>query len=453
MKTLVSLEELKRLLDDEIVQRKEEGYDVAEVERRLSESDRKNTVELEGFWKELEGCHLRPDFHYNEPPDLKGIEAERPKEAQRLKARLSDDELYDKIYGGWLGRCAGCLLGKPVEGLRKEQIQKWLEVADAYPLEDYFPPILPLPDDSPKWLSERLSSIERSTRKTGRGVLLGQIDGMARDDDTDYTIMGLHILETHGFEFTTMNVGESWLYLLPYWRVYTAERVAYRNLVNGLLPPESATFMNPYREWIGAQIRADMWGYATPGRPYLAAEFAFRDARLSHVKNGIYGEMFVSAMVSAAFTTDDIDEIIDAGLSAIPKSSRLTEAVRDTLNWGREYDSWEDAWIKVMDKYGQYHSVHTINNAAIVVLGLIYGEGDYGKSISIGVMGGLDTDCNGATVGSILGVILGAKGLPEKWIVPLKDRIESFVIGYNGSRISELADRTFGLAKRSPGGS
>ena len=106
-----------------------------------------------------------------------------------------------------------------------------------------------------------------------------------------------------------------------------------------------------------------------------------------------------------------------------------------------------------MDKYGQYHPVHTINNAAIVLMGLIYGGGDYGKSISISVMGGLDTDCNGATVGSILGVILGGKGLPDKWIAPLKDRIESFVIGYSGSRISELADRTFRLAKRSSSGS
>jgi len=167
------------------------------------------------------------------------------------------------------------------------------------------------------------------------------------------------------------------------------------------------------------------------------------------VKNGIYGEMFVSAMIGAAFATDNINEIIDAGLSAIPNKSRLTEAARDTLNWCREYDSWEDAWVKVMDKYGQYHPVHTINNAAIVLIGLIYGGGDYGKSISTSVMGGLDTDCNGATVGSILGAILGAKALPHKWIAPLKDRIESFVIGYNESRISELADRTFRLAKKS----
>ena len=260
--------------------------------------------------------------------------------------------------------------------------------------------------------------------------------------------MGLHILETYGFNFTTMNVGESWLYLLPYWRVYTAERAAYRNLVNGILPPESAMYLNPYREWIGAQIRADMWGYVTPGGPEIGAELAYRDARLSHVKNGIYGEMFISAMISAAFATDSIDKIIEVGLSVVPRNSRLAEAVRDVVNWSREYSTWEEAWAKVMEKYGQYHPVHTINNAAIVLLGLIYGGGDYEKSIAISVMGGLDTDCNGATTGSILGVILGANALPDKWIKPLDGRTESIVTGYNGSRISELARRTLRLAKK-----
>jgi ADP-ribosylglycohydrolase len=244
-----------------------------------------------------------------------------------------------------------------------------------------------------------------------------------------------------------MNVGEAWLRLLPYLQVYTAERAAYRNLVNGLEPPETATYMNPYREWIGAQIRADMWGYVAPGNPELAAELAYRDANLSHVKNGIYGEMFVSAMISAAFATDDVEEIIKTGLAAIPKRSRLAEAINDVMGWSREYADWRGTWSKIIEKYGCYHFVHTINNAAIVAMGLLYGKGDYERSITISVMGGLDTDCNGATVGSILGVILGAKNLPEKWIKPLNNTVESYVVGYNNSRISNLAKRTFKMAK------
>ena len=433
----MQVRELEQLVKDEIKQKKEEGFDVSEIEKRS----------LEDILKALEDAPPRSDFLYVEPSGLEEIKAARAKELERTVISLSDDELYDKIYGGWLGRCAGCLLGKPAEGFTKEQIEQWLKIAGAYPLENYFPLIEELSENAPQWLKDRLSSIENMT-KMGMGVLSGQINCTARDDDIDYTIIGLHILENYGPDFTTKNVGETWLRLLQYWQVYTAERAAYRNLVNGLEPTETAIYMNPYREWIGAQIRADIWGYVTPGMPDLASELAYRDARLSHVKNGIYGEMFVSAMISAAFTTDDVKEIIETGLSAIPEKSRLTEAVKDVISWSKEFSDWKDAWDKIFEKYGHYHSVHTINNAAVVVMGLLYGGGDYEKSITISVMGGWDTDCNGATTGSILGVILGAEALPDKWIKPLNDRVKSFVVGYNDSRISDLAKRTLNMAKK-----
>ncbi|MEM2875838.1 MAG: ADP-ribosylglycohydrolase family protein [Candidatus Bathyarchaeia archaeon] len=422
--------ELEEIIKYEVAQRREEGYDFTKIEDRMLKTEKLSFSELRVLLKDLEKLPIREDYPYKELSDLREISMERLKEPERIKVDLSDDELYDRIYGGWLGRCAGCLLGKPVEGLKKEQIQEWLKMADAYPLRNYFPAI----PNPPKPLKE--------------GTLLGEINRMVRDDDIDYTIMNLHILETHGSNFTTMNVGESWLSMLPYLRVFTAERAAYRNLVNGILPPESATHMNPYREWIGAQIRADMWGYITPGMPNLGVEFAYRDARLSHTKNGIYGEMFVSAMISMAFTTENINRIIEAGLSAIPKNSRLAEAIRDVVTWSKESSDWEDTWNKVMEKYGHYHRTHTINNAALVLLGLIHGRGDYERSITISVMSGLDTDCNGATVGSILGIMLGAKSLPDKWIKPLNDRVESFVTGYDNSRISKLAKHTLKLAKK-----
>jgi ADP-ribosylglycohydrolase len=276
----------------------------------------------------------------------------------------------------------------------------------------------------------------------------GSIDGMPRDDDLDYTILGLHILEEHGAAFTTADVGTEWLTHLPYSLVYTAERVAYRNLVNELTPPETASHRNPYREYIGAQIRADIWGYTAPGLPEVAAELAHRDASLSHVKNGIYGEMFVAAMISAAFSTDDVREAIEVGLSEIPESSRLAEAVRDVLRWSRECGDWRQAWERVMDSYGGYHWVHTINNAAFVLLGLLYGGGDLARSVSISVMAGFDTDCNGATAGSVVGAILGAKALPEGWVAPLKDRVRSILSGFSESSITDLSRRTCVIGER-----
>ena len=434
----MNYDELERLVRDEIRQREEEGCDVSEVRSVLAEIKGRDPLTLKAMMKTLSKLKPKPNFPYCEPSELAEIRNERPKGPRVIATDFSRDDLLNKIYGGWLGRCAGCLLGKPVEGLSKEQIEKWLKIADAYPLDDYFPPLHDLPKDAPEWLRSRVSRLE---------VLRGYIDRMARDDDVDYTIMNLHVLETHGFRFTTEDIGDAWLNNLPFLRVYTAERAAYRNLVNGLAPPETATCMNPYREWIGAQIRADMWGYVAPGMPEYGAELAYRDARLSHVKNGIYGEMFVSAMISAAFTTSDVEEIINIGLSEIPARSRLSEAVKDVVEWKKRYSDWRESWRRINEKYGNYHRVHTINNAALVLLGLLYGEGDFGRSIAISVMGGWDTDCNGATVGSILGVMLGADRLPKKWIDPLNDRVESFVTGYNNSRISDLSKRTFSLAK------
>lgn len=440
-------EDLNQLLRDEVAEREEEGYDLSAVKERLLGSEVRTEEELKELFDMLDECPFRPDFQYREPSTLAEIVAERGGEVEGDRAELSDEQLFDKIYGGWLGRCAGCLLGKPVEGLSREQIEKWLRLAGEYPLKDYFPRPEGFPENISPSLRNRVAFIDDMFRKTGVGILRGQISCMARDDDIDYTIVNLHVLETYGLRFTSMNVGETWLQLLPYLQVYTAERVAYRNLVNGLKPPATATYLNPYREWIGAQIRADMWGYVAFGNPGLAAEFAYRDASLSHVKNGIYGEMFASAMISAAFASDDVEEVVQAGLSVIPERSRLAEAIKSVVGWSKRHSDWRDTLTKIYENYGRYHFVHTINNAALVVMGLLYGGGDFEESITISVMGGWDTDCNGATVGSILGVMLGAKNLPEKWVRPLNDRLRSSVVGYDNSRISELARRTFKIAK------
>ncbi|MFQ6096164.1 MAG: ADP-ribosylglycohydrolase family protein, partial [Armatimonadota bacterium] len=333
-----------------------------------------------------------------------------------------------------LGRIAGCMLGKPVEGRSRTDINALLEHAGAYPLSDYFPPIDPVPEG------------HRYPRPDSP-VLRGNIARGVRDDDTDYTLLGLHIIAEDGRDFTSADVGNQWMAHFPYHCVYTAERVAYRNLVAGLVPPDTARFRNPYREWIGAQIRADLWGYVNPGNPELAAEYAYRDASLSHVKNGIYGEMFFSALLAAGFAAHSLDEAIDAALSEVPANCRFAEAVRDVRAWADESEDWSVTWDKIRDKYGHYHGVHTINNAAVVIMGLSHSGGDFEKAICISVMAGLDTDCNGATAGSVMGLMLGAAQLPEKWIAPLNDRLQSALVGMTDCRISDLAERTVRLTQ------
>lgn len=343
------------------------------------------------------------------------------------------DELGSRLQAAWLGRAAGCLLGKPVEKVPREGIRAILESVGEYPLADYF-----TAQGVPAEVTERYPW-NRASRPTS---LRENIQGMPEDDDLNYTMLNLSILERYGPGFTSEQVAQSWLEMMPVLSVFTAERVAYVNLLDYLKPPHSATRANPYREWIGAQIRADLWGYVHPGDPVAAAKAAFRDARVSHVENGIFGEMMMAAMVAQAFVSSDIDAVIRAGLGAIPADSRLAGAISQTLqlDFNQPWDTILDALYQA---FGHYHWVHTINNAALVVAALLYGGGDYQRSITAAVMGGWDTDCNGATVGSILGAMQGQ--VPAQWTAPLGNQLRTSLKGFDHSRFDGLAARTLAV--------
>jgi ADP-ribosylglycohydrolase len=423
---------LKELTKEEITQRREEGCDVTGFPERWEKAE--TEAQFMEIYNGLQELRVQSDFAYAEPSHLAGIRACRPGESKRWKV-ATNAKLLDRMHGAWLGRIAGCMLGKAVEGWSWDKIKTYLEFMGEYPLQDYFP-----------LQGEKLpKGFERGVKGAARGTFKYALS----DDDTNYTVIGLKIMEVMGVDFTTKQVGEMWLRNLPYRSVCTAERQAYVNLVNELHIDRVPMVLNPYREWIGAQIRADFWGYAAPGWPEKAAEFAYRDAALSHIKNGIYGEMFCAAAISAALATDDVNEIIQAALNEIPANSRLAETVDDCLKWRKSCKTWESAFAKMLKTYyGKYNWVHTNNNLAIVLIGLLYGWPDYEKTICISVMQGMDTDCNGATAGSIIGAALGAKALPQKWMKPLNGKLETTVIGFPMPEIKDLAERTMKQAEK-----
>jgi len=420
-------------LREELRALEEEGFDVSAPRARLGAAAGRSEDEAARVRSEIEltlgALPRRPGFTYEEPSDLEGIRAARPEGPRRLCSKVRKTALADKTLGAWLGRAAGCLLGKPCEGWDRRTIERVLRALEEWPLSDFWPAVLELPE-----------GVEYPPADDP--TLRPNITQMARDDDMDYPILGLLVVEGRGPGFSGADVGQQWLISLPYGCTYTAERVAYHNLVNGIMPPGSARYRNPYREWIGAQIRADIWGWSSPGMPELAAEFAWRDASVSHTKNGIYGEMFMAALLAAAFVESDMRKLFDIGLSEIPSNCRLREAVLDTMAWCERDSEWETTWERINQKYGHYGMVHTINNAALVVMALLHGRGDFTRTIAVAVMGGWDTDCNGATTGSIMGAILGAKALPAKWVDPLHDRLLNMVAGVGEVRISALARRT-----------
>ena len=428
--------DLREMVADEIIQRRESGYLV----EGLSPSEDVLAVatddELRGHLEALAGAARSPDWAYEEPSALEAIEAEQPPEPARARLGLDERGLQDRILGAWLGRCAGCTLGKPVENWPRADIQRYLQDVGAYPIEDYLPPPVPLPEGLPAFNE----AWPESTR--------GRVSGVPRDDDVDYTILGLHVLEVHGLDFATEDVAGQWLSLLPFQKVYTAERAAYRNLILGLRPPDTATHVNPYREWIGAQIRADAFAYACPGSPVSAARLAFKDARLSHTANGIYGEMWAAALVAACFAETSMPAALDSAIAVVPARSRLAEALTGVRTMHEHGHSWVAARDELERRYGMLSPVHTINNAAVVAASLLWGEGDFTRTIGLAVQSGWDTDCNGATAGSAYGAMHGAGSLPVHWIDPFEDQVRSALFGFDGARISDLAARTARLATR-----
>lgn len=381
----------------------------------------------------------RADYAFSEPSDLPGIRAARPAGPRRLAHNLDDGVLFDRVHAAWLGRCAGCLLGKPVEGWRSYTMWPYLRDLGRYPLADYFRA------DVPEEVYARYPNVPRER------AYIDRVTHMPEDDDTNYTVTGLAVLKKHGRDFTALNVGMFWLDNIPINHTFTAERVAYRNLVNLAEPPRTATLRNPYREWIGAQIRADFFGYAALGNPELAAEFAWRDASVSHVKNGIYGEMWVAAMLAAAPFVTDVRALLEIGLSEIPQRCRLAADIRQVMAWRDEGAGCEEAIARIHTRWNEdnpHHWCHTNSNAQIVALGLLWGEGDFGKSICRAVQSCFDTDCNGATVGSIFGMMHGLNALPAEWIAPLNDRLDTGIAGYHSVRISEIAREGFDIYKR-----
>ncbi|MFP3903626.1 MAG: ADP-ribosylglycohydrolase family protein [Armatimonadota bacterium] len=437
----LTTETLIALANDELRQLDEEGRRTSELQNLLEAVEEREMDQRKGlarFWEVAVDAPRRDDFPYHEPSTWDEIERVCSMDASA--APLPDDEpLRDRIHGAWLGRCAGCMLGKPVEGRSRAQIRAVLQAAGEYPLQDYFPAV-----EDPG---------EVPYRKPDDPTLRPNITHSVRDDDTDYTLLGLHLMKSYGGDLTAADVGEEWLQRLPYMKTYTAERAAYRNLVLEIPADRVADILNPYREWIGAQIRADAFGYCHPGWPYEAARTACQDAMLSHRMNGIYGEIFFAALIADALVSNvaDMEPLIHRALCFVPPQSRFAEMVRHVVRWCGEDHQWETMWERISDQYGAYHPVHTINNAALVIVGLLHAEGDFEEAICATVMGGWDTDCTGATAGSVMGAVLGAENLPEKWTAPLQDTLHSALEGYTVNAISELADETVGVAQAQRG--
>ena len=343
-----------------------------------------------------------------------------------------------RIRGAWEGRISGCLLGKPVEVLSfregRKGVEAYLRQAGALPLRDY----VPLVEGT---LVDEL----------GRQCCRGHISRAEPDDDINYTVMALLVLEDRGGAFCTEDVARAWLRLLPAGATWTAERWAYRTLLDNMAdefvngdPPGFDLALcadNDYNDWIGAQIRADLYGWACPGRPALAADLATRDAMLSHRGEGVHGAAFIAALGAAIPVSKDLADATDIALCCIPRDSEAASAVR----FGRELAGSGDAVDRLHAEYASLSPVHTLNNLALVMWALSSFEDDFSAAVGNAVAAGWDTDCNGATVGGLFG--LTGKPIPESWTRPWNGRVGVSLAGYSEFQLDDLVDRTMAVTR------
>lgn len=446
------------LVSEEIKQREEEGVDVSGFAEKLQAAG-KDEVKIMSVYEELRETKVSPKFPYSEPNALFAIRAERPDGPRKLQINASEAQLQDKFYGAWLGRSVGCALGKPLESMHFleghagnpgwKNVKLWFEGADAWPIRSYTP-----------GTSRAQEQLGLELAPYGEKSQLENIRYMESDDDIRYTVLGLVLLEEKGMDWDSWDIGKLWHQRLTYGQMCTAETQSYLNFahVTHHLEQERPAdwqakldwvrhYLNPYREWIGAQIRVDAFAYAAAGNPELAAEMAWKDASFSHVKNGIYGAMFVGAMIAAAFVESDPERIIEIGLSEIPANCRLAHAVRHAVDIAKKADSQLGMVEQIWEAYKQYNPVHTINNAALCAASLVYAKGDFEQAITTAVLG-WDTDCNAATVGSIMGAILGASQLPHSWTSKLNDTLYSEITDFHPIAISECARRSYNVFQK-----
>ena len=292
---------------------------------------------------------------------------------------LNGSNFYDKVYGCWLGKNCGGTLGAPLEkGLGEpEPFDVW-----------WYPSIK---------------------------------EGGIPNDDLEMQLVWLRAFQEHGVNLEARHLAQYWLNHIGYnWDEYGWARM---NLRLGLLPPVSGNYNNWFLDCMGCPIRSEIFACVAPGLPRLAVRYAYEDAIVDHAGGeSVYGEMFNTAVESAAFLVADLNDLLDIGRSYVPdgtKTALAIDAARQAHAGGLD---WKAARKKVLDATPHYNSQYSPINMGFQAIGLLYG-GDFAEAICIAVNCGYDTDCTGATVGSILGILLGKNKLPTKWTEPLGDVI------------------------------
>lgn len=313
---------------------------------------------------------------------------------------LTEDAIKEKMHAAWSSQIAGGALGTIIEGYTTDQIRK------------------------------KFGEVRTYLRKPS-----------THNDDNLFELAFIDAVNKKGKEVTAEDIALEWIGNITY--TWSAEEVAMQNLKRGVFPPMSAHLNNPWNEWIGAQMRGAICGLVAPGNPEEAARLAWMDGSISHVNNGILGEVFNALLTSFSWIDSDIRSILKKSVDLIPSDSEYYSVVKFAFDECLKHDDWESAWRVCEEEYRRYNWIHAYPNAAAEVVALYYAQEDFNECMYIIAMCGQDVDCNAGMIGTLYGVIHGFDGIDDSWLEPFDDQFESLYRGYEKTTFKAIAEEIF----------
>jgi len=340
-------------------------------------------------------------------------QANKPESGSQSNTKITAPELQDKIRGGWAGQVIGCTFGGPTEFV--------------YPgtfIQDY---------QAIPWDTSRVAWYFKYS------------PGLYDDVYMDLTFM--EVMEKEGIDAPASSHALAFA-KAPY-PLWHANQAARYNFLHGIMPPESGKWTNnPHAEDIDFQIEADFAGLMSPGMPNSAAEICDRVGHIMNYGEGWYGGVYMAAMYSLAFISKDIEYVVSEGLKVIPESSPFYKCIREVISaYHQNPDDWKAAWFLVERNWAgdigcpegifRPYNIDARVNAAYVCIGLLYGKGDFSKTLDIATRCGQDSDCNPASAGGILGTMIGYSNIPAGWTDALKP-VENKTFSYTSLSLNQV---------------
>lgn len=313
------------------------------------------------------------------------------------KITFTKEELKDKIMGGWAGQTIGVTFGGPYE----------FRFSGSF-IQDYQPLV---------WYDGYI-------KKT-------MIDNPGLYDDLYMDLTFVDVFEKYGLDAPVDSFANA--FARAGYMLWHANQAARYNILNGIKAPLSGHWKNnPHADDIDYQIEADFAGLMSPGMPNTASQISDKIGHIMNYGDGWYGGVFIGAMYSLAFTSKDIHYIVNEALKTIPKKTKFYECISDVIKWQKQYPSdWHQSWLQIQKKWssdiacpeGVFNpfNIDATINSAYVVLGLLYGNGNFSKTMDVTTRAGQDADCNPSSAGGILGTVLGYKNIPAYWKMGLKE--------------------------------